>query len=340
MSEIRYDRLHNNHVIIAPERLHRPTCDLRQIERRSAPRACPFCQGNESHTPPEIYAMRSKQSFANEIGWSTRVVPNLYKAVQIETPHKQHFGMFEYWEGFGAHEVVIDIPNHYTSMTQWDQKDVVNWLRTLQLRYNDLKKDTRLQYLSIFKNEGLGAGATQPHCHTQIIGLPFVPKQNSELFHTLYEHYKHNQNSLIETMIDEEMKGKISRIIASRGEFVAFCPFASSHPFEIMISSKKALGDLDSLSLHSIEQVAPLLLEVMVKLQKQLHCLEYNLILSTPPLQESSVGTEIYHNFYDASRFYIRILPRVYNYGGFEHDSGIFINPVAPEIAAKLLKEG
>ena len=95
MSEIRYDRLKDSYVIIAPERLHRPSCDIHEIERREVQRVCPFCEGNEKFTSPEIFAIRSSDSFANEIGWKTRVVPNLYKAVQIEAPHEHHYGMFE-----------------------------------------------------------------------------------------------------------------------------------------------------------------------------------------------------------------------------------------------------
>jgi len=339
MSEIRYDRLRDRDVIIAPERLHRPSCEVRQIERRSTPRVCPFCEGNEKLTPPEIFALRSKESFANESGWKTRVVPNLYKAVQIETPHKHHYGFFEHWEGFGAHEILIDTPEHYTSMTQWSEQNTIDWLSTLRGRVNDLRKDGRLASLTIFKNEGVEAGGTQPHSHTQIIGLPLISKVKKEEYWRLHEHYRHEQNSLIALLVKEELKAKQNRIIGSGGDFVAFCPYASSHPFEIMISSQKALGELNSLSNASIKELAPLLVDVLKRLKTQLNCLDFNLILSTPPLQESTLGHELFESFKESSRFYIRIIPRIYKYGGFEHESEIYINPVAPELAAKLLRE-
>jgi UDPglucose--hexose-1-phosphate uridylyltransferase len=340
MSEIRYDRLHDRDVIIAPERLHRPSCDLRKVERRTTPRVCPFCEGNEVLTPPEIFALRGKDSIINKKGWKTRVVPNLYKAVQIEAPHKQHFGAFEHWEGFGAHEVVIDTPEHFTSMSEWSEDNVVNWLKTLQSRFNDLRRDGRLSYLSIFKNEGVGAGGTQPHSHTQILGLPLIPKEKKQLFERLYEYYKHNNKSLIASIIDEEFNAEQKRIIKTNGVFSAFCPYGSAHPFEIMISSQEAIGNLDSLSDLHMQELASLLLYLIKRLKKQLHCLEFNLLISTPPLQAASVGDELANAFYEAGRFYINIIPRVYNYGGFEHDSGIYINPVSPELAAKLLREG
>jgi len=339
MSEIRYDRLQDMYVIIAPERLHRPGVAPKVDEKSAEPIECPFCEGNEKLTPPEIFALREKESFKNEKGWKTRVVPNLYKAVQIETPHKHHYGMFEHWEGFGAHEVIIDTAKHTTSMTQWSQKDVVNWLQTLQQRVNDLGQDTRITSLSIFKNEGSEAGGTQEHCHTQIIGLPIIAKSKKEQYQRVYEHYKHNQNSLIALLLQEELNAKENRIITQNEKFTAFCPYASAHPFEIMISSTEALGEIGNLSEKSMQSLAPLLLDVLQRLKKQLNSLDFNLIVSTAPLHENGFEKEFFHTLEQSSRFYIHIIPRIYKYGGFEHETGIFINPVAPELAAKLLRE-
>jgi len=338
MSEIRYDRLFDKHVIIAPERLHRPSCEIHERDRRTVQRVCPFCEGNEKLTPPEIFAMRSQESFTNESGWKTRVVPNLYKAVQIETPYEHHYGLFEHWRGFGAHEVLIDTPEHLTSMTEWSEQHVINWLQTLRQRVHDLKQDNRIVSLSIFKNEGSEAGGTQPHSHTQIIGLPIIAKIKREQYKNLFHHYAQTQESLIALLLEEE-KAQESRMVVTKGDFSAFCPYASSHPFETMITSTKNLGELDTLSDDSISMLAPLLLDVLDRLKAQLNCLEFNLTISTPPLGESTLGNEVFSSFRDASRLYIRIIPRVYKYGGFEQESEIFINPVAPELAAKLLRK-
>lgn len=339
MSDIRYDRLKDSYVIIAPERLHRPSGEIYDVERRAEKRVCPFCEGNEKFTPPEIFAMRSSDSFANEKGWKTRVVPNLYKAVQIEAPHEHHYGMFEHWDGFGAHEVLIDTAEHFTSMTQWSEQNVIDWITTLSLRVKDLRKDKRIASLSLFKNEGVEAGGTQPHSHTQIIGLPIVSKVKREEYERLYQHYKHNENSLIQVLIEEEIKADGIRIVTSSEHFTAFCPYASSHPFEIMISSRKALGEIDTLSDASIEELASLLLLVLKKLKKELKHLNFNLILSSPPLQENTFSEELLHSMAEANRFYIQIIPRIFKYGGFEQETDILINPVAPEVAAKLLRE-
>ena len=338
MSEIRYDRLHDTHVIISPERLHRPDCNFSAEQAKSSDKACPFCEGNEKMTPPEIFSIRAKDSFANEKRWQTRVVPNLYKAVQIEAAHQHHFGLFEYWEGFGAHEVIIDTPEHHTSMAQWSEENVIQWLKTLRARTADLRNDHRIAYISLFKNEGKEAGSTQAHSHTQLIGLPIIPKVQREEFQRSYEHYKQHAEPILGSLLKHEEEDA-QRIIAKAGDFTAFCPYASAYPFEVMISSKEALGQIDTISDERIEQLAPLLLGVLKKMKMQLGCFDFNLSVSTPPLQEDSVGRELLSCVDAACHFYIRIMPRIYKYGGFEQTTGMIINPVSPELAAKLLKE-
>ena len=337
MSEIRYDRMYDTHVIIAPERLHRPECgaDLKTSESSGI---CPFCEGNESMTPPEIFAIRDSKSFANEPLWKTRVVPNLYKAVKIEAPYQHHYGMFEYWEGFGAHEIVIDTPDHHTSMTQWKVTEVGFWLKTLRERVRDLRRDHRIAYLSLFKNEGQLSGSTQNHSHTQIIGLPIIPKEDAQRYLREYNYYKTTGKAMLALMVHQEEENGV-RIVSKGGDFTAYCPYASSYPFEVMISSQKELGQIDSLSDGSIEDVSHLLLSTLKRLERQLGCFHFNLSILTPPLQEVSVGYDEFNTIDKYSRFAIRIMPRLYRHGGFEANTGVLINPVVPEIAAKLLRE-
>jgi UDPglucose--hexose-1-phosphate uridylyltransferase len=336
MSEIRYDRLHDVHVIIAPERLRNPDAIEsldKVVPEPYKPEPCPFCEGNEFMTPPEIFAQRPDGSYPNERGWETRVVPNLFKTVQLETPPNHHFGLFEYWEGFGAHEVIIDTPRHTVSMCEWGESDAISWLKTLSHRVGDLRRDHRFAYISLFKNEGKNAGASMSHSHTQLIALPMVPKGFAELHRRSYEYFQTSGHALIESILKHEEETEC-RIVEKRGEFTAFCPYASTYPFEVIISSMKETGQIDTLSSEGIESVAALLISTLQRLRRQLGVFHFNLWVSTPPLNDSEgIGSA------DVCRFAIRIMPRLYNQGGFEHTTGIVINPVLPELAAKLLRE-
>jgi len=328
VSEIRYDRLHDNHVLIAPERLQRP--DKSVIKSSIEPAVCPFCEGNESLTPKEIFALRHSDSLANQSGWYTRVVPNLYKAVVIEAPHHHNFGTFESWDGFGAHEVIIDTPAHYVSMSQWNHEEMVAWFKTLRARVEDLRRDHRLASISLFKNEGYDAGSTMSHCHTQLIALPVIPKGERELYTRSREFFESHDYPLMESIVRDEEEAAI-RIVERAGEFSAFCPYASAYPFEVIIASSQAMGPIDVLSNEKIEILSTLLLSVIHRLNGQLDDLAFNLWVSTPPLHEDRERSLIYP-------FFIRITPRLYRFGGFEVNTDMMINPVEPELAAKLLR--
>lgn len=338
MSEIRYNRLEDSYVIIAPERLHRPDFMAWSKEKeREVP--CPFCQGNESMTPTEIYAIRESGSFADEKGWSTRVVPNLFKAVQIEAPYLlKNVGNNRIWEGFGAHEIIIDTSEHLTSMTEWSQTTFFNWLKTIQTRIRDLRNDYRIDYIAIFKNHGPSSGATQIHPHTQLIGLPMIPKEIEHKYERMYNHYMDSGRILIDDIIEEE-KREGSRVVIETDSFIAFCPFASEYPFEVMIASSELPAEIDKIDDMKLQELSVLLQELFTIMEIQLGGFDYNLSLSVAPMQKPFKVDRSANQIDSVCRFNIRIMPRIYRQGGFELSTGTMINPVEPENCAKLLRE-
>ncbi len=334
MSEIRFDHLHGQYVLIAQERLHRPDIQKTKITKPTNHR-CPFCNGNEALTPPEVYAIRDNE--ANKSGWKTRVVPNLYKAVQVELEQKSmRFGMFEVTAGVGAHEVLIDSPCHDCGLEKLDVRSIENWLRSMIIRIDDLKKDHRLIHLSIFKNYGAHAGATQEHPHTQILALPVMP-QNERIFleHNML-YYKRHGRGKVEDILQNEITAK-ERIVEEVGIFVAFCPYASSFPFEVMIAPKRNLSSLEKCSRDDIINLSILIKSIFTKLTNQLGNFDYNLYFKLAPLNTNFENEQYMSSLHNNYRFTIRITPRIYRIGGFEVSTGMGINPVSPEESAVLL---
>ena len=336
MSEIRRDRLHDHYVLIAPERMRRPDTLLVKPSSTSKD-SCPFCEGHEEMTPPEIYAIRSNHS--NENGWSVRVIPNLYKAVQIELEdYSKVDGMFESRPGVGAHEIVIDTPSHDCRPASLDSLQIGQWLSAISMRIADLRQDKRLIHISVFKNHGENAGATQPHPHTQIIALPVEPHNVLRLMEKDFQYYRRHGRGKVEDILENEVNEKL-RIITQRGDFVAFCPFASSFPFEVMIAPKRALSTLDDLNRDDIVHLSELLKEVFMRLDVQLGNFNYNLAFNMAPLNSNFENEPYFPHLKKYYRMTIRIMPRIYRLGGFELSTGMLINPVEPEEAADLLRE-
>ncbi len=342
MSEIRYNFLYDRYVIISPERLHRPPIgrlDTPDISQHSPRSTCPFCEGNESKTTPEITSIREAETKPNQKGWKTRVIPNLYRALSIETPHlAQTHGIFKYHQGFGAHEVIIDTTDHDSTLDKWPHETFVNWLTIMRERVTNLRKDFRLKSIVLFKNHGIKAGATQTHPHTQLIALPVIPTQQLELYRRYLHYYQTNKRVMIEDMIVQEYSDNM-RIILESHSFVAFCPFASEYPFELLICAKEGLSRFEYISEQQIDSLSELLSMLFKRLEKVLGKFDYNISIEIPPLNKDHSCEEFYDAIDSITRFTMRITPRVYMLAGFETTANMMINPVSPERAASKLRE-
>ena len=335
MSEIRLDKIHNQYVLIAPERLYRPNLSEKSNTIK-VHASCPFCNGHEELTPPEVFAIRENE--ANAPYWKTRVVPNLFKAVQIELDNvSKRDAMFETIAGIGAHEILIDTPCHDCDVDDLSAESIEYWLRSMIIRIDDLKKDTRLVHMSIFKNHGQNAGATQNHPHTQILVIPVMPHKEIAFLQRNLSYYQKHGRGLLEDIVYNEKREK-KRVIQTHGDFIAYCPFASSFPFEVMIAPTKNIASLDLCTRKEVSELSSLLKQVFQMLRTQLGKFDYNLSFHLPPLN-SNFENEIYMNSLEKNYiFNIRITPRIYTLAGFEISTGMAINSVVPEECAKLLR--
>ena len=205
MSELRKEPVSGRWVIIASERALRPT-DFKSTHQPVKSDSCPFCEGNEEKTPPEITAYREKGTKANTRGWRVRVVPNKFPALQIEGEQNKHReGIYDMMNGIGAHEVIIESPKHALSLTALDNKNVEEVLWCYKERLTELKKDKRFVYGLLFKNVGASAGASLEHSHSQLIATPIVPQQVINEITGAETFYKNNGRCLYCDMIQQEI---------------------------------------------------------------------------------------------------------------------------------------
>ncbi|HBQ86783.1 MAG TPA: galactose-1-phosphate uridylyltransferase, partial [Syntrophomonas sp.] len=138
---------------------------------------CPFCEGNEANTPPEIAVVRKPDTAPNGPGWMVRTIPNKFSAFELEGELQQNrTGINESCNGLGRHEVVVETPEHHLELQDYTMERIELVLSTLKGRYNDLARDERIKYIHIYKNRGLFGGASLAHSHSQVVGLPMVPE--------------------------------------------------------------------------------------------------------------------------------------------------------------------
>ena len=273
-------------MIIAENRLHKP--DLMKESPESADESlehCPFEYGNETLSGNEIFAIREKDGVKNAKGWKTRVVPNLYNALSIEAQKSnRRIGFFERRDGLGAHEVIIETPNHYARIDQYSQEEYENYIKTIMARIGDLERDTRLEYIQVFKNCGKYAGASIPHPHSQILATPFIPKAIKERLVIQKEYFEKHGRSLVGDLVDEEIRLN-ERIVYENATFVVFAPYASCFPFEILIAPKQPLSKMTKLTQHQLGDLAKAMQVVFKRLHRELGEFPFNMLFfNMPPM--------------------------------------------------------
>jgi UDPglucose--hexose-1-phosphate uridylyltransferase len=330
MPELRKDPITDRWVIISTDRARRPSDFVRETTPSTpSTRFCPFCPGNEGKTPPEVLAYRNGSS-PNEHGWSLRVVPSKFPVLGIEGDlDRQGEGLFDKMQGIGAHEVVIETPEHALSLTALSEKSIEQILWAFRDRIHDLKNDRRLRYVLLFKNHGEGAGATLEHTHSQLIALPVVPKRVLEEVEGARHYYDFKERCMFCDLIRQETKSG-DRVVLETEHFVVVEPYAARFPFETWILPRHHRSHFEDSDTSHFENLAWTLKSTLRKIEKVLEMPAYNLLIHTAPLQEAA--NPYFH-------WHIEIIPKLTRVAGFEWGTGFYINPTPPEESAQFLRE-
>jgi len=326
--EFRKDPVLGRWVIIATERGKRPT-DFEAPSEQSRGGFCPFCYGNEDKTPPEVMAYREAGSKPNGPGWWLRVVPNKFPALRVEGElDRRGEGMYDRMNGLGAHEVIIETPDHEGRWGWYTDRQVQEILWAYRDRILELSKDKRFCYFMLFKNKGKEAGASLDHPHTQLIAIPTVPKRVREEIKGGKAYYDFRERCVFCDMIAEEISSG-SRVVMENRGFISFAPFASRFPFETWILPKRHETHFERIDRDDIVDLAPILKGTLRMLQECLNNPPYNFIIHTTPCNEGALPH--YH-------WHIEIMPKLTKVAGFEWGTGFYINPTPPEDAAEFLR--
>lgn len=325
MPEIRIDPVTGRAIIIAAERAKRPRHDGTNEES-----PCPFCAGNEQMTPPEVFAYRDPQSSPDAPGWTVRVVPNKYPALDNEgVGASSRRGVYESTAGLGVHEVIIESPEHVVNVGELSEEQLATVLRVYRERMLALSKDERWRSILVYKNQGAPAGATLEHVHSQLIALPEAPEQLRAEIGGARRYYEANGRCLFCEIARQDAEGG-ARLVAEHERWVTLCPYAARFPFEIWILPKRHAPYFERSSDQNLAELAHCLRDALARLNRVLDHPPFNYLIHSHPLDGAE--TRHYH-------WHIEILPKLVQVAGFEWGSGMFINPAAPEDAARLLRQ-
>lgn len=308
--------------------------------------ACPFCRGNEHLTPATIFQ-------ATEAGaWQIRIIENLYPILAKDGAMPESASALQQIvEGYGHHEVIIDHGDHGIVL----HRMTAGHLALLLTIYRDRMQllyatDPRIKYVLVFKNFGAAAGASISHTHSQIIAMPVVPYNVHDEVTCSRDYFTNHGRCVFCALIDEALgfeaviydrkSGQKTRRLAA-GEyvvekgrhFIAVKPFASRYEWEIHILPLRHQSDFLKATAAELGDMARVLKRTMARLEAVIGGVQYNYFLHSVPRSEPG------DDFAPSFHWHLEICPRTVIPSGFELGSGLFVNTVSPEEAARKLRD-
>jgi len=336
-NQMRRDYLVDRWAVIATLRRKRPTDFVKAPQKRQEG-VCALDPGNESMTPPAVLLYlptkegiekgRDKDGTRLK-NWLIRVVPNLYPAFvppEKGESTKVEKGDFTVARATGHHEVLVESPRHGEHPGVARVSQLIHVVNAYIDRLRELSSKPYVRYVSIFRNHGLEAGASLSHAHTQLIATPIIPKLVEEELKASEDRFKKNKKCAFCEILEKESQS--ARFIWENKDFTVFAPWASVHPFEFWIFPKKHQCCLLDLSPTEVKSLAETLRVSLGGLSSLLKDPPYNFGFH----QMTTGACEYYH-------WHLEVYPRLSIWAGFEKSTGMFINVVSPEDAARHLRE-
>lgn len=322
MSKLRQNVITGEWVVISPERSQRPEDYVAaSAPKLGIPKDCPFCLDNDN-----AYRFSIKEAETDNV----YVIPNKYPAfTKTETVIDEGDGFYQNTKSVGGHEVII-LKNHETDIYDNGPATFEELIGVYKSRYNFYAQDPGMEYTMIIHNHGPEAAASIEHPHSQLFSSAIVPSYVEKELLGSKKYFENHKSCVFCDMIKIE-KENAGRVVFENDEFIVFTFFASRFPFEMWVMPKNHQPNFEKITPETQKQLAEAMHEAIGKLNKALNFPPFNYWVHTLP-HHSENEHESYH-------WHIEIAPRISKFGGYEMGSGVVIDVVSPEVAAKFLKK-
>jgi UDPglucose--hexose-1-phosphate uridylyltransferase len=326
MPELRRDPVTGRWICLAPGRADRPEAASRRADGAAGTTDdCPFCEGHERMTPPELAAYRPQEGAADSPGWKVRVVPNLYPAFsQEEGPADLGNPLHAYGPALGACEVIILSPDHRRWLPYLGDGQAELVMATMWQRYRAHTVAGVGSVVALY-NHGREAGASLAHPHGQIYSTRHVGAVLDEEYGGAEAAHRAMGKCVYCAMIEEESVQDV-RIVARVEQFVAMAPYASRQPYECWILPTRHMADFGEAADDDAAALGRFLKLVLWKLTAAAGDVPINWYIHSLP---NAAG-----DWRDSYHWHLEIRPKLTDVAGFELATGTYINTLAPELAA------
>jgi len=295
------------------------------------PDPCPLCPATE--TGQTLLALPASGA------WRVRVTPNAAPLYRIEGEvGRAAEGIYDKMRSVGAHEVLIETPDHDRRLSQLSDHEIELVLEAYKRRIADLKRDSRFKYASAIKNQGRAASAEWTHAHSEIIATTFVPRRVLYELRAAKSYYTEKERCVFcDILRQEERSGK--RVVDTQGDYVAFCPYASRVPYETWILSRKHNHQFEE-PRHDAKpkHLAAILGRTLRRLEQISDA--YHMVLHTSPNTNVNRGlSDYWKTIAEDYHWHIEIMPILPKGSRSYALKEVYFNAVLPEDSAKQLRE-
>ena len=220
----------------------------------------------------------------------------------------------------GAHEVLINSPEHVTAMAELGDEQFAAAIATWRER---MRAHADASYVQLIVNEGGGAGASLEHSHAQLYAMSFVPAAVARERERAGAYSERTAGSgLLGDILVEEVRRR-ERLVAIDEEAALICPWASRSPFELRVVPRREGARFEA------EETGAAMIQTALRVLAARFGgpPELNLWIRTAPRGAERFG------------WHVDIAPRLTIRAGFELGTGVDINIYPPERAASDLRE-
>ncbi|MDQ3872645.1 MAG: DUF4921 family protein [Thermoproteota archaeon] len=336
MGDLRKDYVLDKFVIL-PEasKVTADSVDNYDNSNSSTESNCPYCPGNESMTEPALLALVVKDGMLQRLSdsedntiedWSVRVFQSRKPVVATGAAAATYSDKPLYSEpAYGYHQIVVASPNHKERLSEISVEQWGNVLVVIQDRVRWLYTQKSVTYVSIYVNNGTGAGAQVPHPHLNIVTFSTIPPIIETEAEGSNKFMNENGSCPACSIIGVESSGP--RQILATDSFIAFCPWAPTYPFEFWIYPKRHITSFSKITQKEINDLALILRATLGGMSKALKDVPFNLAFHLSPEKKNS---RLIH-------WHIEVYPQTNTWSGLERGFGVFINNVRPEKSAEIL---
>ncbi len=304
-----------------------------QDEPPAAGDGCPLCPGHEAKRPALL-------TLPPQGPWQVRVVPHLDPLYRIEgEPGRQADGIYDRMRPVGAHEIIIETPEHNRQLAEMTDEQIESVLAAYALRILDLKRDSRFKYVTVFKNFGPQSGEEWSHSHSQLTATTFVPRRIGYELRAAREWFLEKERCVFCDIVrQEERQGR--RIVDSQGDYVALCPYASRVPYEVWLLKRRHNYRFETAPPGAHRRnLAALLGRVLRRLAQVSPA--YHMVVHTAPntLQTKREFREYWKTIADDYHWHLEILPILQARSKSYSLKEVYFNALLPEQAAERLRQ-